>query len=279
MTPMAVAKVSRHQTRKITRRPAAPAQHKVFEDQLAVEEPLEIRVHDEPVWGTMRTPGDDFALAAGFLHADGLLRSSREIGSLCYVGDPRHPQIRNVVNLTYASGHKPDLERLRRRLHAAGPGGIGGKAAIERIKVHAKPALAAIRVRLEVLYGMGHSLRKARTFCEKSGGLHAAGIFDEHGVLHVLHEDVGRQNAVDKAVGHMLLQERVPLDHHILMVSGRACFEILQRAVMAHMPMVCAVSAPTSLAVETAREFGVTLVGFLREDDFNVYTHAERIEV
>ena len=145
--------------------------------------------------------------------------------------------------------------------------------------MNAKPISSKLKVPLDIIYGLGHSLRKAQTLFEKTGGLHAAGVFDEHGVMYTLHEDVGRHNAVDKAIGHMLLQDRSPLDHHILMVSGRASFEIMQKAVMARMPIVCAVSAPSSLAVETAREFGVTLVGFLREDDFNVYTHAERIEV
>jgi FdhD protein len=283
---MSLPKVTKHETRKITIRPhAAAAPHgakphtQSFEDHLAVEEPLEIRIHDEPVAITMRTPGDDFALAAGFLFSEGLLHSPKEIGSLRYCDNTQHPELKNVVNFTYASGHKPDLARLRRSFYTSSSCGICGKASIEQIKTHAKPITSKLKVRLDLIYGLGHSLRKAQTIFEKTGGLHAAGIFDEHGTLHVLHEDVGRHNAVDKSVGHMLLQDRAPLDHHILMVSGRASFEIIQKAVMARMPLVCAISAPSSLAVETAREFGVTLVGFLREDDFNVYTHAERIEV
>ncbi len=276
---MSLPKVARHETRKISVRPATAPQHQSFEDHLAVEEPLEIRVHDESIAVTMRTPGDDFALAAGFLYTEGILHTSREIGSLRYCENTQHPELRNVVNVTFATGHKPDLSRLKRNFYATSSCGICGKASMDQIKTLAKPLQSAIKVRLDVIHGLGHSLRKAQTIFEKTGGLHAAGIFDENGVLHTLHEDVGRHNAVDKAVGHMLLQERVPLEHHILMVSGRASFEILQKAVMARMPIVCAVSAPSSLAVETAREFGVTLVGFLREDDFNVYTHAERIEV
>jgi FdhD protein len=276
---MTAPKVAKHETRKIYLRPTAQAQHHSFEDHLAVEEPLEIRVHDESVAVMLRTPGDDFALTAGFLHSEGLLHSPREVGTLRYCESSEHPDQKNVVNLTFAGGHKPDLARVRRNIVSTSSGGVCGKSTIEQIKLHAKPMNSKLKVRLEVIYRMGHSLRKAQTLFEKTGGLHAAGVFDEHGTLYTLHEDVGRQNAVDKAVGHTLLQDRLPLDHHILMVSGRASFEILQRAVMARIPMVCAVQAPSSLAVETARQFGITLVGFLREDDFNVYTHAERIEV
>ena len=280
---MTLPKIAKHETRKISIKRQAAAQaaanHQSFEDHLAVEEPLEIRIHDEPVAITMRTPGDDFALAAGFLFSEGFLKGPKDIGSLRYCENTQHPELKNVVNLTFASGHKPDLSRLRRNFYASSSCGICGKASLEQIKTHAKPIDAKLKVKLDVIYNLGHSLRKAQTLFEKTGGLHAAGVFDEHGVLYVLHEDVGRDNAVDKAVGHMLIQDRVPLTHHLLMVSGRASFEIMQKAVMARIPIVCAVSAPSSLAVETAREFGVTLVGFLREDDFNVYTHAERIEV
>jgi FdhD protein len=281
---MTLPKVTKHETRKISLRrdlpqPGPRHQHHSFEDHLAVEEPLEIRVHDDPIAITMRTPGDDFALAAGFLFSEGLLRSPREVGSLRYCENTEHPELKNIVNFTFASGHKPDLAKIKRAFYTTSSCGLCGKASIDQIKIHAKPIQSKIKVTLDVIHGLGHSLRKAQTLFEKTGGLHAAGVFDDKGVLYALHEDVGRHNAVDKVVGHMLLQDRCPLDHHILMVSGRASFEILQKAVLARMPLVCAVSAPSSLAVETAREFGVTLVGFLREDDFNVYTHAERIEV
>jgi FdhD protein len=289
MAAMTLPKITKHETRKISiKRPvhaaaqaatAAAHQHHSFEDHLAVEEPLEIRIHDEPVAITMRTPGEDFSLAAGFLFSEGLLHGPREIGTLRYCENTQHPELRNVVNFTFATGHKPDLARLRRNFYATSSCGICGKASIDQIKTLAKPIERKLKVRLDVIYSLGHSLRKAQTLFEKTGGLHAAGVFDEHGTLLVLHEDVGRHNAVDKAVGELLLKDRTPLDRHLLMVSGRASFEIVQKAVMARIPIVAAVSAPSSLAVETAREFGITLVGFLREDDFNVYTHAERIEV
>ena len=283
MGTMTLPKVAKHETRKISikRAPTQPHSHhhQSFEDHLAVEEPLEIRIHDESVAITMRTPGDDYALAAGFLYSEGLLKNSKEIGSIRHCESPNGIDPKNVVNVTFATGTKPDLGRLKRNFYATSSCGICGKASIDQIKMLAKPIESKLKVKLDIVHGLGHSLRKAQTLFEKTGGLHAAGVFDEKGVLYVLHEDVGRHNAVDKAVGHMLLEGRAPLDHHLLMVSGRASFEIVQKAVMARVPIVCAVSAPSSLAVETAREFGVTLVGFLREDDFNVYTHAERIEV
>ncbi len=273
MRAMTIPRVARHETRKISIRPVGPPQHQSFEDHLAVEEPLEILIQDEPAAVVMRTPGDDFALVAGYLFSAGILRSPREIGALRYVDDPRQPGLRNVVNLAFSSGHKTS----RRIAH--GSRGISGKAWIDQIKSQVKPSRTGIRVRLDVIYGMGNSLKKARVLFEKTGGLHAAGVFDEHGVLLTLHEDVGRLNAVDKAIGHMFLQDRLPLNHHVLMVSGRASFEVVRKACLAQVPMVCAVSVPSSLAVELAREAGMTLVGFIRADDFNVYTHAERIEV
>ncbi len=278
---MTLPKIAKHETRKISIKRPHPAvpHHVYFDDMLAVEEPLEIRIHDEPVSITMRTPGDDFALVAGFLHGEGLLKTAKEIGTIRHCENTSNPNLKNIVNLTYATGHKPDLARLKRNFYATSSCGICGKASIEQIKTHEKPITSKISVPLDIVHGLGHSLRKAQTLFEKTGGLHAAGVFDDKGVLYTLHEDVGRHNAVDKAIGHMILQDRPVLDHHLLMVSGRASFEIVQKAVMARIPIVCAVSAPSSLAVETAREFGVTLVGFLREDDFNVYTHAERIEV
>jgi FdhD protein len=284
---MSLPKIAKHETRKISikRGHAAEKAHahplpiSSFEDHLAVEEPLEIRIHDEPVTITMRTPGEDFALAAGFLHSEGLLHASKDIGSLRYCENSQDPNFRNIVNLTFAAGHKPDLARLRRNFYSTSSCGICGKASIAQIKTLARPISSKIKVTLDVVYSLGHSLRKAQTLFEKTGGLHAAGVFDDKGTLFTLMEDVGRHNAVDKVIGHMLLQDRAVLDHHLLMISGRASFEIIQKAVMSQMPIVCAVSAPSSLAVETAREFGITLVGFLREDDFNVYTHPERIEV
>jgi len=170
MGPMTLPKVAKHETRKISikRAPAQPHSHhhQQFEDHLAVEEPLEIRIHDEPVVITMRTPGDDFALAAGFLYSEGLLHNSKEIGTLRYCENTQKPELRNIVNITYATGHKPDLARLKRNFYATSSCGICGKASIDQIKTIAKPISSKLKVTLDIVYGLGHSLRKAQTLRE-----------------------------------------------------------------------------------------------------------------
>ena len=272
---MASPRIARHDTRKIIQgvtHPEAP-------DELAVEEPLEIRIDDEAIAVTMRTPGDDFELAAGFLRTEGIFNAPEQIGSMRYCGEEKHPTYRNVINVTPATGVRLDLSKLKRNFYATSSCGICGKAAIENIRTAAKPLTGKFRVKLDVFYRLGASMRSAQTVFEKTGGLHAAGIFDLHGALLELREDIGRHNATDKAIGRMFLDRKLPLDRHLLMVSGRASFEIMQKALMAGVPIVCAVSAPSSLAVEFAREAGMTLVGFLRADQFNVYSGAERIEV
>jgi FdhD protein len=278
---MPSGKTALHKSRKISIRPRKALKTRRAEDRLAVEEPMEIRIYDEPLSTLLRTPGDDMPLAAGFLYSLGLLNRSADIGTLGHLdgaGGRRRP--RNVVVLTYAEGRRTDTRRLRRAILKSGLSGASGKEAfMDQLRELAGKVSSPIRLGLDIVYSLGKSLRRAQDLFEQTGGLHAAGVFDEHGVLHTLHEDVNPAYAADKAIGQMLLKGRAPLDHHILMVGGRVGFEIVQKAVMARMPMICAVSAPTSLAVETAREFGVTLVGFLREDDFNVYTHAERIAV
>ncbi|MBI4565402.1 MAG: formate dehydrogenase accessory sulfurtransferase FdhD [Planctomycetes bacterium] len=272
---MTSPRIARHGTRKIEQ--GIP--HEQDLDELAVEEPLEVRVNDEPVVVTMRTPGEDFDLAAGFLFTEGILKSPDDIGALRYCQDEKHPDLRNIVNVTPAAGVSVDLSRLKRNFYATSSCGICGKAAIENIKMEVKPTNSKLRLKLEFFYSLGQTLRKAQTVFERTGGLHAAGIFDAHGTLLVLREDIGRHNATDKAIGSMFLNGRVPLDRHILMVSGRASFEIMQKAMMAGISAVCAVSAPSSLAVEIAQQAGMTLVGFLRADAFNIYTGAEHIEV
>jgi FdhD protein len=272
---MTVPRIARHETRKISRDQimrAAP-------DELAVEEPLEIRIKNEPVAVTMRTPGDDFDLAAGFLCTEGILKSAEEIGAIRYCSEEKHPELRNVIDVTPAAGLKLDLAKLKRNFYSTSSCGICGKAAIENVRTGAKPATGKFRLKLETFYSLGQSLRKAQTVFERTGGLHAAGIFDLNGTLLALREDVGRHNATDKVIGHMFLERKLPLDRHILMVSGRASFEIMQKALMGGVPIVCAVSAPSSLAVEFAEETGMTLVGFLRADQFNIYCGAERIEI
>jgi len=272
---MVSPRIAKHDTRKIVKgvtHPEAP-------DELAVEEPLEIRIDDEPIAVTMRTPGDDFELAAGFLRTEGIFSEPAQIGAMRYCGEEKNPAYRNIINVTPAAGVRLDLAKLKRNFYATSSCGVCGKAAIENIRTEAKPLNGKFRVKLDVFYRLGTAMRSAQTVFEKTGGLHGAGIFDLHGALIEVREDIGRHNAVDKAIGRMFLDGKLPLDKHLLMVSGRASFEIMQKALMAGVPIVCAVSAPSSLAVEFAREAGMTLVGFLRTDQFNVYSGAERIEV
>lgn len=275
---MSSPKIARHDTRRIVR----DTPHEQMVDELAVEEPLEIRLQNDPIAVTMRTPGDDFELTAGFLFTEGILKSSEQIGAIRYCPNTEHPELRNVVNVSLASGVKVDLSKAKRHFYTSSSCGICGKAAIENVRIagkHAHHTNSKLRFKVEMFYSLGNTLRRAQTVFERTGGLHAAGIFDHQGTLLWLREDIGRHNAVDKIIGNCFLNDKLPLDKHILLVSGRSSFEILQKAYMASIPVVCAVGAPSSLAVQFAQECGMTLIGFLRADTFNIYSGAERIEV
>lgn len=226
---------------------------------------------------TLRTPGEDPELATGFLYGEGIVRSAADLGRFRQPRDPSHPRRRNVVNIIFAEGHSPDLSRLKRHFYATSSCGMCGKASIDQIRTLARPVRSRLQVTSATLSRLGETMRRAQGIFARTGGLHAAAIFEPDGRLVLLREDVGRHNAVDKAIGALLLKGELPLDRRLLLVSGRASFEILQKAVMARLPVVCAVSAPSSLAVQTARAFGVTLVGFLRGESMNVYTHPRRI--
>ncbi|MBU6401371.1 MAG: formate dehydrogenase accessory sulfurtransferase FdhD [Verrucomicrobia bacterium] len=243
-------------------------------DALAVEEPLEIRVDTRPVSVTMRTPGHDDELAAGFLLSEGLLRSPAEIRRV-----EHHPRnaTGNVVNVFLASGVALDFRQLTRHVFASSSCGLCGKATIDAVHRHFKPLKQTLRVAARTLLTLPDKLRAEQESFARTGGLHAAAVFDARGRLLVLREDVGRHNAVDKVLGFGLLRRRLPWDRHLLLVSGRASFEIVQKALAARIPVVCAVSAPSSLAVAFARASGQTLVGFLREQHLNVYAGAGRI--
>jgi len=245
-------------------------------DELAVEEPLEIRVDTRPVSVTMRTPGNDDELAVGFLVTEGLVRRRKDIARIQpYPGN----KSQNVLNVFLSAGVSVDFERLTRHVFASSSCGLCGKATIDAVHQHFTPIRRKLRVSPEVLLGLPGQMRGRQQTFERTGGLHAAAVFDRRGRLVVLREDVGRHNAVDKVIGFGFLHDRLPFDAHILMVSGRASFEIMQKALAARMPIVCAVSAPTSLAVEFARESGQTLAGFLRGESMNVYSRPERIIV
>ena len=253
-------------------------------EQVAVEEPLEIRLlaGDErrTLGVTMRTPGSDFELAAGFLYGEGVVGAPGDITSIRYCVDPAvdAEQQYNIVNVHLGRPHLPELPQLERHFYTSSACGVCGKASLESIQVRCpQPVAAGQTVTGETLSRLPDQLRAEQSLFADTGGVHAAGLFTTDGKLLEVREDVGRHNAVDKLVGWALLQGRLPLSQCVLMVSGRASYEILQKAVVAGLPVVCSVSAPSSLAVDVARTFGVTLVGFLRGAKFNIYTGAERI--
>lgn len=251
------------------------------EDQLAAEEPLEIRIGDEPFSVTMRTPGDDFDLVAGFLVSEGVIADAAELISLrfCAGEDENGQQTFNVVQAQLRPGVQ--LPDLHRHVYTTSSCGICGTASIEAVrKVSRFSQLAQQqRISLRTLAELPERLKEAQQLFAKTGGVHAAGLFDLDGELICLREDVGRHNAVDKVVGWALRESRLPLSSTVLQVSGRASFELVQKAAMAGIPILAAVSAPSSLAVELAAEVGLGLVGFSRGNSLNIYAGAERIEL
>lgn len=254
---------------------------KVFrkEDYLAAEEPLEIRVGDEPLSVTMRTPGHDLELAAGFLFTEGLVTNRTQIVSLEPLIEDGEASRGNVVRAALAPESAPDLERMRRHFFAASSCGICGKASIDSVRARTlEPPNPDFRLDAEVLLRLPDALRASQAVFGRTGGLHAAALFDAKGELLVLREDIGRHNAVDKVIGWALLEKRVPLRDAVLLVSGRGGFEIVQKAIVAGLPVVASVSAPSSLAVQLARELRLTLIGFLRGRRFVIYAGEGRIK-
>jgi FdhD protein len=251
-------------------------------DRLAAEEPMEIRVGgpgQEPaaIAITMRTPGADFELAAGFLLTEGLIDAREVIDSIAYCELPSEEQHYNVVTVRL---RRPfDAESVRRNTYTTSSCGICGKASLEQVEVRCASLGDGPVLPGSTLLGLPETLRAAQPMFEQTGGLHAAGLFDPDGRLVTLREDVGRHNAVDKVAGERLLAGAMPLSEGVLMVSGRASFEIVQKAAVAGIPIVAAVSAPSSLAVRAAEHLGMTVVGFLRGERFNVYAHPERIRL
>ncbi len=244
-------------------------------DELAIEEPLEIRVDTRCVSVTMRTPRHDEELAAGFLFTEALIHKRNDIAR---VRQNSRNRSGNVVDVFLSPGLSVDLERLRRNVFTSSSCGLCGKTSIDSVHQHFSP-IGSIRTKIpaELLVQLPSKMRAAQQTFERTGGLHAAALFTTDGKLVVLREDIGRHNAVDKVIGFGLLNDRLPFDHHVLVVSGRASFEILQKALAARIAIVCAVSAPSSLAVEFARRGGMTLVGFIRDGRMNVYAGEKRI--
>jgi formate dehydrogenase family accessory protein FdhD len=250
-------------------------------DTLAAEEPLEIRVNGRSLAITMRTPGDDFDLAAGFLVGEGVVRAGTDVATIRYCAGATAEGVNtyNVVDVVLAPGVAPPEPSLARSVYTTSSCGLCGKASLEAVRTVAPWSVREDPVRLEpaVVSTLPETLRNAQRVFDRTGGLHAAGLFSADGRLHCLREDVGRHNAVDKVVGWALRTGRLPLRGSVLMVSGRASFELVQKAVMAGIPVLAAVSAPSSLAAELADEVGLTLVGFLRGPSMNVYAGAHRV--
>ena len=247
-------------------------------DSLAREEPLEIRVKGESVAVTMRTPGHDEELALGFLLSEGVIAGPSDVLEVAPCQQGEAALHGNVLNVFLAPKVVIDLAKLRRNVYASSSCGLCGKASVESVHAHFEPlAKREPVIAAESILQLPDKLRARQETFEKTGGLHAAGLFDAEVNLLTLREDVGRHNAVDKALGRSMLDGAFPLENHLLMVSGRASFEIMQKALAGRVGVICAVSAPSSLAVEFAQESGQTLVGFLRGDTFNVYSHPERI--
>ncbi|MFE1949511.1 formate dehydrogenase accessory sulfurtransferase FdhD [Streptomyces sp. NPDC059524] len=250
-------------------------------DTLAAEEPMEIRVDGRPLTVTMRTPGDDFDLAAGFLVSEGVVHRAADVAGIRYCAGATSDggNTYNVVDVVLGAGVTPPDASLERNFYTTSSCGLCGKASLDAVRTTAAWTVEDDPVRLDIerLTEFPDRLRAAQKVFDSTGGLHAAGLFSADGEMLCLREDVGRHNAVDKVVGHALREGLLPLRGTVLMVSGRASFELVQKAVMAGIPVLAAVSAPSSLAVDLADESGLTLVGFLRGTSMNVYTGAERL--
>jgi FdhD protein len=250
------------------------------DDAAATEEPLEVRLHGRPFAVIMRTPGMDRELAAGFLLSEAVVRANADIGAVEHCRHPHHPEVHNIVDVYLVGEARRGLDahlEARRNVLTTSACGLCGRVTIDSLRLHAAPLVFTGAVERTVAASLPDRLRERQAVFDETGGLHAAAIFSRDGACAIAAEDVGRHNAVDKVVGAMVLRDRVPLDGHMLAVSGRASFEIVQKAWMAGIAIVCAVSAPSSLAIQLADEAGITLLGFVRDGGFNLYTHPSRI--
>jgi FdhD protein len=255
------------------------ASHAHAVDRAAIEEPLEVRLHGHAFAVIMRTPGADAELAAGFLLAEGVIGRAVDVATIAHVADASAAD-GNIVDVTLADVDAASLGSIitgRRQVTTTSACGMCGRRSIESLASAVPRIDAALSMTPAIVSSLPARLRERQAGFDETGGLHAAGLFDAHGECTDVAEDVGRHNAVDKVVGRALLRNALPLSQFALCVSGRTSFEIVQKAVFAGIPIVAAVSAPSSLAVDLARELGVTLIGFVRGDGFNIYTHAGRI--
>lgn len=265
--PTAAARVSR----------LGPGGRQEREDRLAVEEPLEIRLSGKRVAVVMRSPGEDKELAVGFLYTEGILKDPSALSDLEPIPDPKNPRVCNIINVVLKPGAPISRRGWQRNFAASSSCGLCGKLTIASVHQHAPAVEDDLSVSAEILYSLPDKLRAAQSGFDETGGLHAAALFDESGELLAVREDIGRHNAVDKLVGAALLAGGLPLSRRILLVSGRASFEIVQKALMARIPLVAAVSAASNLAVDLARSSAIGLAGFLRGNSMNLYAGESRV--
>lgn len=257
-------------------------------DLLAVEEPLEIRLGfgaesnrmQKTISVTMRTPGHDFELALGFLYTENIISSYSDVLSIRYCADvDKQDEKENIVRVELHPDVKIEIKRIERHFYTSSSCGVCGKTSIEAVKVGCKMISSDLEIPEHVLHNSPAVMRKQQQVFEYTGGLHAAALFDAAGDLVLMREDIGRHNAVDKLVGACLVQEKLPLDNLFILVSGRAGFELVQKSLMAGIPVMAAIGAPSSLAVSLAKDFGMTLVGFMRNNSFNIYCGKERLKL
>jgi FdhD protein len=256
------------------------------DDLLAIEEPLEIRLGFGPanqreqksLSVTMRTPGHDYELAAGFLFTEGIIQSCTQIESIKYCVDTgKQEEKDNVVRVELKPEVIIDFEKMQRHFYTSSSCGVCGKSSIDLVKQQCQGIQSDLKVSEKIIHSLPDKLREAQLVFEHTGGLHASALFNAEGKMILLREDVGRHNALDKVIGAMLFKSEIPLSNYVLLVSGRASFELVQKAALAGIPVLAAVGAPSSLAVELAREAGMTLIGFLRAQRFNIYTAEHRV--
>jgi FdhD protein len=251
-------------------------------DIAAEEEPLEIRLEGAPFVVIMRTPGADSALTAGFLLSERLIAEAQDVGTIRSCTGPDGTKAANVINVTlapHAAARARDALAARRFVTTTSACGVCGRQTIDDLLTDLTPLPVRWRIRADVISALPDVLRGAQAVFDATGGLHAAGLFETSGRLLVSAEDVGRHNAVDKVIGTQVLMEQLPLDDRMLVVSGRASYELVQKALVARIPLLAAVSAPSSLAIDLAQRGGLTLLGFVRGGGFNIYTGAERVEL
>lgn len=271
-----MSQVSATKTLPIQRRTPDGERHSI-DDTVSLEEPLELRIRGQSIAITMRTPGHDSELAAGFAFTEGLIKQPGQLIEIahCQRGEAEHPE--NIINLFLEGSASCNLEHLTRHVFASSSCGICGKASIEAIQKDWPPIESAFTTTEDTLLGIPHQLNQHQTQFQQTGGLHAAALVTQGGELVVVREDVGRHNAVDKVIGWGVLKPSFRFADHLLLVSGRASFEIMQKALAAGIPLVAAVSAPSSLAIDFAQTNRQTLVGFLRDATFNIYSHPQRV--